>query len=220
MDRATTFGTVFRMSVGVDESMPGVGGEHGGYPVSPVEVAPCPGEVLAGWEQAPGQGAAPAPGLGGQAEAHGRGVGVGAPLGASLHEVSPDDGQEEALHERVEAPAEGDGLAAMVGDGVADEAVQGIDGEHRPVAGAGLGGAWRSFRAATGVGEALQPNPAGMLATLRGAVVRGMAVARELEAPTPRAQRQEQLDGAGARALVASAAESRGPESPARLLFG
>src|SRR5207245_3232351 len=103
------------------EPVAGVGGERGCGPVPVVEVAPDRGNALSAGEEPAGQDPPPGPGLVGESEAHRRGGGVGASFGAALDEVPPDGCEEQALHEGVEAAAEGDGLAAMVGEGVSQE---------------------------------------------------------------------------------------------------
>jgi len=90
-------------------------------------------------EEAARQEAAPGPRLVRQSHAHGGSRGIGTPLGAALDEVAPPGGQEQALHDGVEAPPEGDGLALLVGAGVAEERVQLVHGIES--AGEGEGGA-------------------------------------------------------------------------------
>src|SRR5439155_22458695 len=104
---------------GRSESMKSVGGEARSGPVSTVEVAPGRRQALPSWKEPPGQEPAPGPALGRQTEPHRRGGGVGPPLRPALDEVPPDGGEEQTLHQGVEAASEGDGLAAMMGQGVA-----------------------------------------------------------------------------------------------------
>ena len=65
-----------------------------------------------------------------------RGRGRGPVLAAALDGIAPDGEEGEAFEGRLAALAEGDGLAAMVGAGVADEQIGEVDGEERVAAGA------------------------------------------------------------------------------------
>ena len=86
-------------------------------------------------EEAFAQDIAPGQGPGRQPDLHGGGGG-GAVLAPALDSVAPDGEEGEALERGLAALAEGDGLAAMVGAGVADQQIGEVDGEERVAAGA------------------------------------------------------------------------------------
>jgi len=101
---------------------------------------------------------APVPGSAREAELHGGGAAARPVLRQRFDEVAPHGGEEEALDNGVEAPAEGEGLTAIVSAAVTQQLVEGIDREEGLVTRSSGGGTWGAFGSADRVAEATEPD--------------------------------------------------------------
>jgi len=178
------------------EVVPGVGRSRSS-PLPAVDLEPTLRQTESAREETPGQNARPGPGLGSDSQAHGGCRAIGFALGDALDEVAPDRGEEEALEDGVGPPAEGYGLASVVGLGMSQEHVPEVVREHRLVASPGGGAAGRALGSPLRVGEGLVLHATVESGPRQGSGVGVVAVGDEAKWVIVREEMEQGVEDAG-----------------------